>query len=331
MQPLKLRLIAKKSFHGPYLIGEYFTREVLRLYSVGAYVARYSRASRCRFGGCGVTVALTVQVNDGLVIATDSAVTISTGIGDDASYFNTYKNANKIFNLVKGFPLGVAVWGSGDIGQSSIGTLIKDLRASMTPTDIHLLGGVSLDPKNYTVGEVAERVRQFIEEKSQEAISRGGSVPYLGIAVCGYSAGSPLAEQWTVEVVDGKCHCQKLRAAGEFGANWFAQTEPINRLYLGRSSALGKVLVDLGVPEENVPAALAEIDKRLEAQLVVPAMPIQDAIDLAEFLVETTVRFYRFCPGVSTVDGAIEVAAITKHEGFKWVKRKHYFDKTYNC
>ena len=30
------------------------------------------------------------------------------------------------------------------------------------------------------------------------------------------------------------------------------------------------------------------------------------------------------------IRGPIEVAAVTKHEGFKWVKRKHYYDVTLN-
>ena len=30
------------------------------------------------------------------------------------------------------------------------------------------------------------------------------------------------------------------------------------------------------------------------------------------------------------VGGPIEIAGITKHEGFKWVRRKHYFDTAMN-
>ncbi len=59
-------------------------------------------------------------------------------------------------------------------------------------------------------------------------------------------------------------------------------------------------------------------------------MPIQDAIDLATFLVDVTIKFSRFAPGPPTVGGPIEVAAITKHEGFKWVRRKFYYQAKYN-
>jgi hypothetical protein len=69
----------------------------------------------------------------------------------------------------------------------------------------------------------------------------------------------------------------------------------------------------------------------LGENLILPAAPIQDAIDLARFLVETTKGFVRFATSRSkTVGGPIEVAAITKHEGFKWVQRKHFFPSEFN-
>jgi hypothetical protein len=79
------------------------------------------------------------------------------------------------------------------------------------------------------------------------------------------------------------------------------------------------------VPEADAAALQEKLVRELYATLSVPAMPIQDAIDLARFLVETTIGFVRF--GVflpKTVGGAVEIAAITKHEGFRWVQHKGF-------
>ena len=59
-------------------------------------------------------------------------------------------------------------------------------------------------------------------------------------------------------------------------------------------------------------------------------MPIQDAIDLAEFFVDTTSHLAKFKRGSATVGGPTESAAITKHEGFRWIHRKHYFNNELN-
>lgn len=84
------------------------------------------------------------------------------------------------------------------------------------------------------------------------------------------------------------------------------------------------------MPADQVLPAIEVLRQRMSIDLVQNAMPFGDAIDLAEFLVDLTVNFSRFIPGAPTVGGPIEVAAISKHEGFKWIKRKHYFNSELN-
>lgn len=59
-------------------------------------------------------------------------------------------------------------------------------------------------------------------------------------------------------------------------------------------------------------------------------MPIQDAIDLVRYLVQGTEGWTRFKPGAPTVHEPIDIAAITYHEGFRWVQRKHYYSAELN-
>ena len=71
----------------------------------------------------------------------------------------------------------------------------------------------------------------------------------------------------------------------------------------------------------------ATIRQRAQETLAIPTMPIQDAIDLARYLVEVTMGFIKFSIGKQpkTVGGTIEIAAITKHEGFRWVQRQQFY------
>ena len=54
-------------------------------------------------------------------------------------------------------------------------------------------------------------------------------------------------------------------------------------------------------------------------------MPVQDAIDLADFLVDLAKGYSAFLPGANVVGGDTDIATVTKHEGFKWIRRKHYY------
>ena len=76
-------------------------------------------------------------------------------------------------------------------------------------------------------------------------------------------------------------------------------------------------MVQLGVPQAGVPAYIQQIMARTALPLVYAGMPIGEVIDLADFLVDATIKFVRFAPGHQTVGGPIEVAAMTRHEGFK--------------
>lgn len=70
--------------------------------------------------------------------------------------------------------------------------------------------------------------------------------------------------------------------------------------------------------------------RRLSRRMVIEAMPIQDVIDLAEFLASTSAQFSRFVSGPKSVGGPIEIAAITKHERFRWIRRKYYYSRKIN-
>src|SRR3954469_16263765 len=68
-----------------------------------------------------MTIAISLKVNDGLVLAADSASTLLVqGPGGAIGVANVYNNANKIFNLKKNIPVGAVTWGLGSIGNASM-------------------------------------------------------------------------------------------------------------------------------------------------------------------------------------------------------------------
>ena len=71
-----------------------------------------------------VTIIVSVKFNDGIVVASDN----TTAFFRESEFVRSYDNANKIFNLYKGLPIGAATCGTGGIGNASISTLSKDLR-----------------------------------------------------------------------------------------------------------------------------------------------------------------------------------------------------------
>jgi 20S proteasome alpha/beta subunit len=266
-----------------------------------------------------MTIAITVKVNDGVVLASDSATTMFV----QGVPYNQYYHADKVFNLKKGLPIGAVTWGAGNIGVASISTLVKDFRRTLTDVG-----------EQYTVQSIGERLRAFLLERQRESYGpEATDLPRMGLRVAGYSSGEQLAEEFEFlmgEGEQGASQVQLVRPKEQMGLSWNGQPEAVQRLVLGFSPRIVLALKDLEVPEDEIPKIIAAFRQKTEVFVVEQAMPIADAIDLAVFIVTLTAEFSRFSPGLQTVGGPTDIAAITKHEGFKWIKRKHYYSRDLN-
>ncbi len=299
-----------------------------------------------------MTIAICLKVGDGVVLGTDSAASL---IGENDRYFNVYNNAEKTINLVKGLPVGLMTYGLGGLAGLSIGSLARDLRQRLSGEDpTHAEWAV--DSSTYTVGEVAQRVRDFFydelyapefgkpvahgphtaepdpaEEWDGEGGAPGAEVPEfpaLGFVVAGLSANSYYSEVWTVSIEsDGRCVGPEQRFdQGESGvADFWGMPEALYRLVYGWSHEAHLRLVDAGITPERADQLLVS-----RTELAHPGMPLQDAIDLVKYLADVTVGYVRFKEGVPAVAPPIDIAVITRHQGFKWVARKHYFARDLN-
>ncbi len=280
-----------------------------------------------------MTIAISLKVNDGLVLAADSATTLfGKRPSGETGVSHIYYSACKIFNVIRGRPVGVMTWGSGSIGTSSISTLCKDLRKRFEDSSAENEEWY-VDADDYSIEHIAQLVRKFMyDELYVPFFEDWDEKPSLHFIVGGYSTGADMAEEYQINVEKGKCTDPfAVRPKAECGMTWGGEIEAIDRVVVGYGKRLRQVLdTELKVPESQIKPAMEIIGQKLFVPLITPPMPIQDALDLAEFLVDLTIKFSQFSPGAQTVGGPIEIAAITKHEGFKWVRRKHYYHADLN-
>lgn len=272
-----------------------------------------------------MTIALGIKVHDGFVLAADSAATLAHPTGGVS---HVYNNANKVFNLYKGLPIGGMCWGTGSVGAASVTTLAKDFRRRiMGLSDNHK--DWTLNAETYTIQDVAVSLRKFLFEEVCVNDPNNNNI-VMGLLVAGYSANSDLPEAWEIRISKGKCSAPKVTIQGASGMHVGGQHGAIVRLLNGIDPGTFAHLRQMGIPADQCNVIMEQLSLRLRVNMIPPPMPIQDAIDLATFLVDMTINFSRFSPGAPTVGGPIEVAAITKHEGYKWVRRKYYFDAQLN-
>lgn len=283
-----------------------------------------------------MTIALCLKVSDGLVFGADSAATVFTSSGE-----RVYTNAEKIVNLHKALPVAMATYGLGGIGDRSTISLAKDLRGFFTEVtedreDFHL------DEATYTVEEIANHVRRFfydelyceyvipaVEEAREESDDDVEiSFPVIGFIVGGISANRAKSEVWTIQVgPDGECNGPNLEWDRDTDGVvvYRGMTEPLDRLLAGFSQATFNEFLAEGLSRDEAASLLVRW-----APLAHGAMPIQDAIELVEYLASVVAGYLRFSSGPDVVAPPIDVAAITTHEKFKWVQRKHFYPPELN-
>lgn len=286
-----------------------------------------------------MTIAICLKVADGLVFGADSAATVHTRVGRK----NVYRNAEKVFNLRKEMPVAAVSYGLGGLRGRSVSSLAKDLRARFTDPD----DTWHLDPNGYRIEDVAQHVREFFvddlytkdfnEAKSQfERLQKEGKIDedkdfsyaWLGFLVGGFSHDAVRPEVWKVEVdKNGNCDDPSQVFDKEEAGKviWRGQHDPLRRLIYGHSADIIERLESLGVEEDNALDLLTSV-----APVVNQAMPIQDAIDLVDYLATVAAGYARFAPGLPAVSPPFDIGTITLHERFRWVERKHYFPADLN-
>jgi len=153
----------------------------------------------------------------------------------------------------------------------------------------------------------------------------------LEFFVGGYSAGSATAELWKIVIANGAClGVEQQMPDDDAFVIWSGQPEALNRLLMGFSGQLAEALLEAGVEEERLSPLFELIKSHTATALVEPAMPTGDAIALADFLVDVTKRYVHFRHGADTVGGETDIATVTRHEGFKWIRRKHFYPRELN-
>jgi hypothetical protein len=202
-----------------------------------------------------VTIALVVKVNDGYVLASDSATTVQAQLPQGGvAVANIYNNANKIFNLRKGFPLSAMTWGLGNIGPASIATLAKDLRVRLSGESPKHKGW-ALKPDSYTMTEVAARFKEFFYGEHYEPLvkSAGNQTGVLGLSVAGYGAGEDQPQIFQYELSPTGCVETEL-LVNDTGAQWWGQIDAISRLLLGVSVFTPQALMNLKLAKDEAKA-----------------------------------------------------------------------------
>lgn len=126
---------------------------------------------------------------------------------------------------------------------------------------------------------------------------------------------------------------QKLRDSKkpgmEYGSSWLGQGDVAARIVLGFDGRIQNVDFVKEAMQARSEQEIQSQLRGLEYAIQWGTMTLQDAIDFATLMIQTTSAIQRFSDGINAdpgdmpgVGGPIDVAVITPDHGFVWVKKK---------
>jgi len=255
-----------------------------------------------------MTIVASVKSRDGLILAADSMTTITVPGPTGPQFFKAYENGRKLFHI-RDLPIGAVTYGLGNIGTRSMEGLVlegcKQMSADITAVD-----------------EVAEALYAYLRSEYDSAFEglAQEQKPACGFLVGGYSENEAFARLFEFEFPQTDGPTENL-GPEQFGSAWRGVDYPFVRLWRGFAPALVNALAsEDGIAEDRI----GELVAPLEIGVAYEGMPVQDAVNFATYILDTTIGFSRFAPGVPACGGPLQVAAILPDEGFRWIAKPEF-------
>lgn len=255
---------------------------------------------------------------EGIVLAADSRVTL-TATKPQANQStlilpSTYDNATKLLRVKNQTHVGAVTYGAGAIGRSEPRTA-----HSYIPEFEQVLG----DSGRLSVQDFSSRLSQFFLEKWQEQQMPASPDSDMVFLVGGYDEDAPYGKVFEFFIPNNPTPAERHGGPGQFGLVWGGQRGYADRLihgFDGRLPELTKAF--LGLEDSKRDELRQYLNNQLQAPVPFAFLPLQDCVDLAIFLIRTTITMQQWLVDVRGVGGAIDVAVVTQTDGFYTIQKK---------
>lgn len=279
---------------------------------------------------------------EGIVLAADSRVTLMAiqpppfPGQPPVSVPATFDNATKLLRVKGQDHVGAITYGLGAIGEAAPRTahsFIPEFEAYLAkqpPRTTSPDGGEKLE--RLTVERFATELSSFFSERWKESMPAQWpqGAPDMTFLIGGYDPEAPYGRVFEFHMPGKPKPFEQLVGAGQFGLVWGGQREIVDRLLHGYDSRT----LQLAAAELKLePQQVEQLRTRL-AEMSIPIpyqfLPLQDCVDLSIFLLSATIRLQTWMVSVRGVGGAIDVAAITKTDGFQPIQLKRLSGESVN-
>ena len=299
-----------------------------------------------------MTAEIAVMNQEAVALAADSAVTIVDGENEEVT--KIFTSANKLFALSQYHPVGIMIYGNTRLGEVPWETVIKLYRDHLGKEGRETIEDYTLD-----------FIRFIDVQASKFRIDQEGvRWPRSGIVIAGFGESEIYPAIVSLEVLGFRGQLMYRQEKPSIAIEGiealilpYAQKEVVQGFMNGVEPSYKSKLLEIfeiilsRLLAETLRETDRDVSRALEYAMVtlhkeldsieweeyaepvlgtIADMPKSELPAVAEALVGLQSLKRKVSEEHETVGGPIDVALISKGDGFIWIKRKHYFDPAIN-
>jgi len=255
-----------------------------------------------------MSLVIVLKGREGIAMAADSRITFG------ASPPVYYDNATKLLRINGLSHTGVLTYGASFIDEYNKRTV----HSFLPEMETMLEQAPSFRP---TVRESSSWLSQFLMQKHGEANTPSTSSTELLIG--GFDKDDPYGKVFRLSIPTAPEPVEMLAGPYPFGLLWGGMPQIAQRIILGfDSQTLFATQQILNLEDEQSTLLADNLAAFTQTNIPYEVLDLQDSVDLVILLIRTTITILNLAAGNRGVGGPIDVATITRAEGFNFVQKK---------
>ena len=273
-----------------------------------------------------------IKGSEGMVLAADSRVTLFNQIPQQPApnapvnappqiliIPATFDNATKVLKVEGQDHVGSVTYGLGAFmttnGPRTMHSFIPEFEQELEQANTGRL----------SVSDFANRLSEFFLRQWNQHVNRppnpGEEISFL---VGGYDVGASYGRGFLFVIPTHATPVEQNAGPGQFGITWGGQHDLVFRLLYGFDVELPEfVRATLNLTPQQLLTLRQQMEPRFAAGIPFQFLPLQDCVDLAVFLIQSTIRFQKFrTTVVRGVGGSVDVATVTRDTGLEFLSRR---------
>ncbi len=261
-----------------------------------------------------MSLGVVIKGPEGVVLACDSRVTLSAQKKDGTPPISVnFDNATKLLSYDKPHNyFGAVTYGTAVIGLRTAHSFIPELQNELG------------NKRKKKVLEYAEIISKFFTTQWEKVYPSGYDGPPMIFVVGGYDENSAYPKMYKIDIPFAQEPIEQNPGDTSFGISWGGQLEIASRLIHGFDPGIKNVLESMDEIDKNLTERIIKkFRESFEISIPYQILPLQDCIDLAHFMIQTTIIGQSLSIGLRGVGGPIDVAVITKTGGVRYIQQKN--------